>query len=482
MSVISSGRPQDEPARVVRRQRDRGTPILLGLSLVLLACAALTVAYPWADLIHRSGTPAMPSSLFQPPPTSVTAWCVDLAPYSDEPQLSRPMGDDGVSADRLPGDGVYSLQVRFPTRGTHFWRVTACDDAGVAFPEAPAWVWVTEAGQEIVLTFDTNQRSHDRSDRLLPRSFIVNALDRPPPLYLYGTVNDWAVADEATRFQELSVGRYRLIYQVPREGSHQVTISFVDGNGRQHGFMGDGRSESWNMFEFETREPFETIIAELDANTGRSAIFYDIPLLPLWMAHGTGFAVISALMGGLALALAFLALQRYRILRRAGLYVEAGCPNCGEPSLMRIPRTGRMRLSPLAGLNIGRYSCRECVWLGMRLVGGEVELPRSRSVSRWLPIVVTVILLLLAFAMAFGLRAYAWNSAPPAGNGAAASAEVHTVEFGSVGELLEPVWDNFLQSAGLLGERLDGLLEDMMRQLAAPLTSTAEIEAQRSMC
>lgn len=450
----------------MRRQRDRGTPLLLGLALALLACAAIIFTYPWVESIHRSGTVARPDTPYNPPLTTATAWCIDLAPYQDESQLSQPMQDDGALGDRLPDDGVYSLQVRFPARGVHFWRVVACDDPDVAFPDAPAWVWASDAGQEIVLTFDTNQYQQDSSDRLLPQSFIVNALDRLPPLHLYGSVNYWRELDEETRFQELNVGQYRLVYQVPKSGSHSVVITFMDENAKHHGFMGDGRSESWKMFKFETQRASETVVFELDANTGRLAVFYDVPPLLTWMADGDRFVPLALLLGGSGLLLSFLGLLRYWVLRRAHLYAEVGCPNCGEDSLVRIPRTWGLRFASLTGIDFGRYMCRECVWRGARLVGGEVELSPSRSVPIFLPFAAPILLLLLTGAVTFGLQTFVWNGSPPAGN-----AEVTAGEFATVGELIGRVWEDFPQFTRGVVERFGGLVEELRRLLASSMAS-----------
>jgi hypothetical protein len=69
------------------------------------------------------------------------------------------------------------------------------------------------------------------------------------------------------------------------------------------------------------------------------------------------------------LSLLFLILARFRYVRNPAVYVYAGCPQCHEHELIRIRRYRRDRIAAFFGIHARRYACRNCTWVGVRLVG-----------------------------------------------------------------------------------------------------------------
>ncbi len=393
---------------VLHRQNDRATGVLLFLVLGLLAAAFVVYAYPWADLAYLAGQKATTQQPLprRPLAETITAWCVDWAPYGEARRLSAPMRDDGALGDALAGDGIYSLRRTFSSAGLHYWRVVACDTTGISFPQQPSWLWVKHTDQELTVTFDTNLHARGAAARLLPEQFIVNAADTLPPLYVFGTVNDWKKADEQARLQQSRDGLYYLVYSVPQEGKHMATVGFTTGDGEVYGFMGDGRSNSWNMLQLETTRANEKVLFVVDTGTGRATILHAFPHFLSWLAFQDGRDILPLILTMLALALTFLALKRHELVHRPDLYAEAGCPTCGDAPLMRSPRTMRVHLARALALETGKYVCRQCVWEGTRLAGGSAaETTRgAHPPPRWLPILAPLVLLLVAGALAFNVR------------------------------------------------------------------------------
>ena len=428
MDAISVNTVETQSLRVVHRQRDWGTPILLLLVFLLLSGAIVVYASPWADLTYRYSRAAVPERPVpdRPLAANIASWCVELNPYGTTNDVRTPMRDDGTAGDLVAGDGIYSLQTQFAGTGTHYWRAAACENPGINFPSSPAWLWIEEAGQQVVLTFDTNRYAKGEAKKFLPDTFVAEASDQLPPLHVFGSVNDWRRADEETRLQDIREDRYRLVYTVPREGAHSAAVTFEDENGRLHGYMGDGRSESWNMLRFETGQPNELVVFEVDANSGRTAILYDVSPGFAWLALRNGRDILSLVVGGLALVLAYLALKRYELLRRPDLYVEAGCPDCGAATLIRVPRTSRMRLARYGGLKTGYYECGQCTWHGARFLGGNKTsiLSGVRPLAHWLPLVVPMTLLLVSASTAVFLRSELGASPILFGGGQTRIAEV----------------------------------------------------------
>lgn len=445
-------------------QQDRGTPILLFLVLVLLTSALAVYVYPWADLTYSFGKTAGSERQVpeRPLAATITSWCVNFAPYSNASQLSAPMRDDGMWGDKLAADGIYSLKTVFAGEGIHYWSAAACDSPAISFPQEPAWLWATTPNQEMLLTFDTNRYADAGQGTLWPQAFITNASDDLPPLYVFGSVNDWKKADESARLQQSRKGNYRLEFSVPNKGKHTAAVVFMAEDGNLHGFMGDGRSESWNMLELETRQNNETVLFEVDPDTGRSRIVYGIPGILNWLAYGRGQDILPLAIAVSALLLTFLALKRYNLLRRPELYAGTGCPDCGNTPIVRIPRTKRMHLARMLAVTTGNYVCRQCDWQGTRLVGGTaaVAVSNMKSLNRRLPIMVTMLLLLLFSLMAVLLRAESGTSLSwPVGEKAVTvpaqgfleRLEPQSLQTGPLGKLLEYPRD-WLKAIGLLLE------------------------------
>lgn len=413
MSATTTGTAQATSSCAIHRQRDWGTPFLLVFAFLLLASAVVAYAYPWADEMHRfSGSVAPETPRYQRPlAATITNWCVDFSPYGEERQLSLPMRDDGSAGDKLAGDGVYTLHSSFVGAGIHHWRVVACDYPSIAFPDAPAWLWVTGAGQTLVLTFDTSSNAVTEAKGVWPTTFVANASDQPPPYYVFGSINDWQIADEQTRLRKLPDKRFRLVYRVPNKGFHLATIA-TEVDGDLYGYMADGRSDSWNMLQFETQRPDEVVVFELDSRNGQSAILFEIPRFLSWLAYDGGASILLLLLSAAAALLMFFALWRYQLIRRPDLLARSGCPSCVSGDLIRVPRTASMHLSRFAGINTGLYECRQCAWSGLRLVGGEVVkvIPNRATSSNRQTLLSLLLLLLFSTALAIQLRSHLGHS------------------------------------------------------------------------
>jgi hypothetical protein len=405
MGATSLRPHQVESLRVIHRQRDWGTPILLVIAFFLLGSAVFIFVYPWANLTYQLGTAAEPSSpVFDRPlaAKSITKWCADLNPYGDERNLSAPMRDDGTGADLVAGDGVYSLPASFNNQGFHYWRVVACEYPSIAYPDDPAWVLVSEPNQDLALTFDTN-RDDGGQTGFLPVSYTLNASDKLPALFVYGSLNNWQTNDEQTRLEKLDRDRYQLVYRIPKRGQHLATVAF-ESDGKIYGFMSDGRSNSWNMLKFETERENETVVFELNARTGRSAIFSGVPFALSWLAYDNGSDILLPILAGASLLFVIFALKRHEMIRRPDLSAKTGCPQCQSTELVRMPRSAAMRLLRLTGLDTGYYVCRQCTWKGIRLVGGNtVDVLGPRRPGSNLA-QLAVMLLILGFSITLALQ------------------------------------------------------------------------------
>lgn len=79
-------------------------------------------------------------------------------------------------------------------------------------------------------------------------------------------------------------------------------------------------------------------------------------------------------------------LARGRVMHNHTLRPECGCPICQERELIRVPRKRRDRMFGFVGVTAWRYSCRNCMWGGLR-VGGQRPLPAKKRKQK-APVVV----------------------------------------------------------------------------------------------
>jgi hypothetical protein len=71
--------------------------------------------------------------------------------------------------------------------------------------------------------------------------------------------------------------------------------------------------------------------------------------------------------GFLLLLLVFVIVRRFQVINDQRLWQDAGCPQCFERELVRVPRKRSDRWYNLVALPAYRYACRNCTWQGLRI-------------------------------------------------------------------------------------------------------------------
>lgn len=286
------------------------------------------------------------------------SWCLagDFQEWNAESDF---LNDAGQNGDRLAGDGIYSLNYEFARPGKYSWKIVACGNWNVAFPDEPAWVYVTQRAQVVTFTLDTNRY---RDEALLPVRFAVNANDlEAGDFTAVSDFQGWDNRGPATTLEPAGKDRYRLVYRVSTPGTYTGYVVVTE---TWDGFGANGRSTHPAPLQFNTTKANEPVIFLLDKSTGRTGILYDIPLLSDWLAFRGGTYLLGLIVAIAAIGWA----GRVWILQQPHLWLDAGCPHCQHSkNLRRIHRRNQDYLLNLLGLRARRYYCAQCHWQGVRL-------------------------------------------------------------------------------------------------------------------
>lgn len=362
--------PPTKPAQPTKEQPQRRHPLfdglgrtLLILGLILLGLAALTyfinpfarLALATAELARPAESPNLPN-----PAAIGSAWCV-AGSFLGNSDLPLPMVDNGRQGDIVAGDQVYALEVTDLPAGTYAWRVVGCDSDDLAFPAANSWIQVTD-GRPVTFLFD----SQERAERLFfPIPFVVSALDGADRFQVVGNFQDFTADDPTAELQHLGGGVYQHVRRIARPGVYEGYITAL-GNSEQ-AIDAYGRTSEPIPFSFEVSRASDVVVFLLDTNRGRASVLYGMPRVATELAYGSGFRILSLILGLGGLLLLGWMLLRMVMMGNESNWLEAGCPNCGRHELMRISRKPSDRLLNFLGIPAYRYQCRNCTWVGTRL-------------------------------------------------------------------------------------------------------------------
>lgn len=370
-SVAGMGLPVEAPApsrRRARTPRVRRRPDRLSLgmflaSLLLLALAAfIYFVNPFSRLALGAASLARPVSSpdIAPPRAASGEWCL-RAGFLDGSAPAPRLRDSGEAGDILASDRVFSLDYVVPAAGTYEWRVADCADERVAYPEDAAWVSTATANQPVTFIFDSNERA----DRLFfPIPFVVSAVDDTENYRVVGSFQDWMPDDRSGQLERINVGLYQQVRKIARAGNYEAYVIAGDNDLAIDAY---GRTTKPIPFSFQTDRNGDYVIFLVDTDRGRASVLYDMPPILTSLAYGNGYLLLSIALAGLAGLLLLGLLIRLLVMRNSRLYMESGCPNCGQQELMRIARRSSDRLLHLFGIPVYRYRCRNCTWEGKRL-------------------------------------------------------------------------------------------------------------------
>lgn len=345
-----------------KRRRDRLTPALFIVSLILLGVAALVYfVNPFARLALGSASLARPvSSPDNPSPaTGSGEWCLSGDFLGDTESLR--LVDSGEGGDFLVEDGVFSLEHVIATPGTYNWQVIDCKNPEHIYPQAPAWVTTTTPDQAVTFNFDSNERS---DPLFFPISFVVSADDGAGDFRVLGNFQEWDPDDQTNHLQQINMGLYQQIRRIAHPGTYEAYI--ISGSEGQ-AIDAYGRATAPIPFAFQTDSTDEYVVFLIDTDRGRASVLYDMSPLYTSLAYGNGHLRLSYLLGGLAILTLLAMLLRLAILNNSRIQLESGCPNCGHHELIRISRRSSDRILHFFGIPAYRYRCRNCTWEGTRL-------------------------------------------------------------------------------------------------------------------
>jgi predicted RNA-binding Zn-ribbon protein involved in translation (DUF1610 family) len=369
--------PPTPPADVKRKRRDRLSIVLLIISILLLATAAvLYFVNPFTRLALASAVKARPE--FSPgvvaPRTVGNDWCIRGDFLQSDSALPR-LVDTGTQGDILSGDRVFSLEATISQAGTYEWQVVGCDDLALAYPPAPAWIRTERDNQAVTFLFDSNERE---DPLFFPIAYVVTAIDSSDRYRVVGSFQDWDPADASSDLQRIHNGLYQQVRRIAQPGVHQTHI--IDPVS-QKSVDAYGRATDPIPFSFETSRNSEYVVFLIDTDRGRASVLYDMSPILSSLAFNQGYLYFSLALVVLAGLILMGALLRQLVLRNRGLWLESGCPNCGEHELMRTARRDSDRMLHYVDIPAYRYRCRNCTWEGVRLSEGGAPVSPGVSIT-----------------------------------------------------------------------------------------------------
>jgi hypothetical protein len=346
-----------------RKKRDRVSSFLLiTIILLLVAAAVLFFVNPFTRLALASASLARPENSpgVIAPRTADNDWCIRGDFLQSDSSLTR-LVDTGTQGDILSGDRVFSLEAVIPRSGTYEWQVVSCEDLTLAYPPAPAWIRTERDNQEVTFIFDSNERE---DPLFFPIAYVVSAIDSANQFRVVGSFQEWNSDDTTSDLHRIYSGLYQQVRRIARPGIHQAHI--ID-SVSQEAVDAYGRATQPIPFSFETSRNSEYVVFLLDTDRGRASVLYDMSPTLSGLAFGQGYRYLSLALAALAGFLITGLLLRQWVLRNRGLWLESGCPSCGEHELMRTARRDSDRMLHYLEIPAYRYRCRNCTWEGMRL-------------------------------------------------------------------------------------------------------------------
>lgn len=357
--------PEFEPSRPAlsstTKRGDRWTPALLITSLILLGLAAITLFInPFGRLAMNSATVAAPAESSAVAPQSGSGnWCVSGSFLGESGNLR--LADGGSQGDILAGDRVFSLDHTIAQPGTHQFQIIDCDNPSLAYPETTAWLETTQANQQVTFVFDTTGRA---TPLFSATPYVVSAIDGTADFRVIGSHQNWSESDPSSQMSMISDGLFQQVRRIALPGSYEARFLAGDASQSVDSF---GRTDNPVSLPFSTSRNGEPVVFLLDTDRGQASVLYDISPLLASLAFGNGYRLLSYLLIGAAGLLLLLMAARLLTLKNSRLRMEHGCPQCGQPELMRISRRTTQRLQNSLGIPAYRYRCRNCTWEGTRL-------------------------------------------------------------------------------------------------------------------
>jgi hypothetical protein len=346
-----------------RKKRDRVSIFLLITSILLLVTAAvLFFVNPFTRLALASASLARPENSpgVIAPRTAGNNWCI-RGDFLQSDSSSMRLVDTGTQGDILSGDRVFSLEAVIPRSGTYEWQVVGCEDSTLAYPPEPAWIRTERDNQAVTFIFDSNERE---DPLFFPIAYVVSAIDSANQFRVVGSFQEWNPDDTSSDLHRIYSGLYQQVRRIARPGIHQAHI--ID-SVSQEAVDAYGRATEPIPFSFETSRNSEYVVFLLDTDRGRASVLYDMSPTLSGLAFGLGYRYLSLALAALAGLLLTGLLLRQWVLRNRGLWLESGCPSCGEHELMRIARRDGDRMMHYLDIPAYRYRCRNCTWEGVRL-------------------------------------------------------------------------------------------------------------------
>lgn len=97
-----------------------------------------------------------------------------------------------------------------------------------------------------------------------------------------------------------------------------------------------------------------------------------------WLASGGAWIIAVGLLAGL---LVYVLWRRHGLVSQKALWVDSGCPECGERELVRVSRHFGDRFYNLAAVPAYRYACRNCTWRGLRIARRDHSVNREEELE-----------------------------------------------------------------------------------------------------
>jgi transposase-like protein len=354
------GQPLKRP--VTRRKLDKFAQILLAIGLFFLAAAIFTFfVNPFTRLGLRTATIApLAESPELPEPASITGdWCLRGDFYGDgsPPTLL----DDGTQGDIIADDHVYSLEYTIPRAGSYQWQVVNCADATVVYPTDTAWIQTSEDMQSVTFVFDVNEQP----DLLFPPvPYVINASDSTEEYRVVGDFQGWNINDPSFLMKPVDSRLYQQTQQIAFPGTYQGYL--VERNSWK-AIDAYGRTYAPIPFVFSTQHRDEYVVFLLDTDLGRASVLHEISPFAVGLAFGQIHRYASLALATVSGIFLTIFLVRQRVLHNRKLWLESGCPKCGQHDLMRTHRRRRDRILHKLRIPVYRYECRSCTWRGVRL-------------------------------------------------------------------------------------------------------------------
>ncbi len=138
----------------------------------------------------------------------------------------------------------------------------------------------------------------------------------------------------------------------------------------ESGATNDRHPRAWRAFGVFSKLIIVALLALSAASLllpfASRAMLNSLSFLPLdWLLNQNGSWILGA--GLFALLVLFLAIKRFQLVGDRRLWQDAGCPQCLENELVRVPRKQGDRWYSLIALPAFRYACRNCTWQGLRI-------------------------------------------------------------------------------------------------------------------